>query len=172
MLTGFFADMLDRSAVRKTTPQWDTEALTTIGIAVLAASAQAEAAQKLASQLIGDFANLVQFFLMLAAVLWCLAIIGGKVVTTDANAILGVVGSAREKRMYAYSQALRFSAKAGLLILIAFVPSKLAAIAVELSPLPSKICGYIYNGEHQPVDGARVWLISHSGDDTSDGRIA
>lgn len=169
MLSGFFADMVDQSANKKTTPRWSTEGLTTIGIAVLAASAQAEAAQKLASQLVGEFSNVVQLFLMVFAILWCVTVIRSKVSTTGITVTAVDAGTPQEDITFTYSQVVRFAAKAGMLVLIALIPSKVGAIAAELSPLPVAIYGYIYEGQDKPVDSARVWLVSRTGADITDG---
>ena len=70
---------------------------------------------------------------------------------------------------YAYSQLLRFLAKLGLLLLVIMLPYKLMTVADDLLPLPTTIYGYIYTGADQPVDGARVRLVSRHGDDITSG---
>jgi hypothetical protein len=167
-LLGFVQDLADHSAERISSPNWAVDGLTTVGIAVLAASAQAEAVQKLVSQLVGDLSLVVQLFLLLGAILWCVAVISGK---TPSKLTAGVVAGANSKReySYAYSQPVRIAAKIGLIIFVVAFPIKLKAIMEEALPLPSTIYGYLLYDTTKPVDGAHVRVVSADGSDITVG---
>jgi hypothetical protein len=156
LLHEFLRDFVDRSAARAPTANWGVESLTTLGVGVLAASAQAEAVGKLAGTVVGDFSTAVQMLLLLGAILWCAAIVSAKT-------------AAAPGYVYTYSQWLRTLAKAGLLGAIAFLPFRLAALADEWTPLPDTVYGFVYDSAGRPVDNARLRLLSLAGQDITSG---
>jgi len=165
----FWNDITDKSAAKVRSPRWATESLTTVGIAVLGASAQIEAVRKVGSEFVGDFSSLFQLVLQLFAIFWCMAVISGKSELASGSAIIHSPASASPQLLYSYSQPLRFLAKVGLLLLMFLIPVSLRAVADEVIPLPSTIYGYIYRGADHPLDGVRVRIITREGQDITRG---
>jgi hypothetical protein len=169
VVTGFMRDLADKSANKLAATRWGADSLTTFGIGILAASAQAEAVQKLTSQFVGDFSSTVQLLLQFFAMLWCVTVISSKTPNTGSSIIHVDFAPADQQSTYTYSQLLRSLAKLGLLALVIILPYKLTTVADDLLPLPRTIYGYLYKGADQPVDGARVRLVSRGGDDITSG---
>jgi hypothetical protein len=164
----FIQDLTDQSANKISNPNWAVDGLTTIGIALLAASGQAEAVQKLVSQMSGDFSNVIQLILLLGAEFWCAAVISAK---TKSKQLAGIASklSSTNVHIYLYSQPLRGAAKIGFLLLAVAVPSKLRTILDEVFPLPTTIYGYMFYDTTKPVDGANIRVVSSDDSDVTIG---
>lgn len=165
---GFLQDLTDKSAEKVSPPNWAGDALTTTGLAIVGASGQAEAVQKLVSLFAGDFASVVQLLLLLLALLWCGAIISGKAHFKQQAGVVAASDAAKT-RSYAFSQPLRVVAKIGLLLLLIAVPLKLSAVADNLIPLPDTIYGHVFYDTGKPVDGAPLRAVTSAGSDITSG---
>jgi len=166
---GFVRDLTDNSAETVWTPNWAADSLRTLGIAVLAASGQIEAVQKLVSQLVGDFSSAIQILLLLCAILWCVAVISSKIPSTRVSLIVGDLRPMDGRGLYGYSQPLRFVAKLGLLLFVIALPFRVRIVVDKLLPLPETIYGYVFLGADKPVNGARIRVISSNGADITSG---
>ena len=158
----FPRDLFDRAARKIAPASWTGETLTVLGIALLAATGQAEALQKIAFALVGDRTSLVRLLLTVSALCWCVVVISKK------TRVPGLA-AASDKRVYSYSRPLRLLAILAAAILMVAIPSKISATVDELVPLPKTIYGYLYQLNGRPIDGANIRLVSSGGEDITRG---
>lgn len=161
--------MLDRSADKAVSSNFGTESLTTIGIASLAASGQAEAIRKLFSQVVGDMSDLVQIVLWSWVIFWSAAIVASKRESNGARVSRSDGGVAPRRKTYSYSQFLRNLAKLAFVLFVAMLPFRVMSIAAELTPLQTTIYGAIYKDGDRPVESTAIHLMSSDGEDLTSG---